>query len=73
VRRSTLDVALGRRLEIGQSWRDRVDGLAWRVQNVHRGDCHVDLVAPDGARRSIPFAVLRGTFDQLVPADKEVR
>jgi hypothetical protein len=70
MRRSRLDIALGRRLEIGQQWRDRTDGSVWRIRQVHRGDCHADAIdTATGKRALLTFTDLRLDFDQLVPAD----
>ena len=60
MRRSTLDVRLGRALRIGQQWRDR-DDVIWRVRQVHRIDCDVVLVRA-GLRRTVSFAHLRRDF-----------
>jgi hypothetical protein len=65
-------IKLGRRLAIDQRWRDRKDGTVWRVQQVHRGDCHVDLVSLGGRRRTLSFEDLRTGWDQVVRADEAV-
>jgi hypothetical protein len=70
MRRSRLDIALGRRLLIGQRWRDRNDGSVWRVRQIHRGDCHVELRHVETGRRElVTFTDLRLDFDQLVAAE----
>lgn len=72
-RRSRKDIALGRRLTIGQTWRDRATGDCLRVRQVHRGDCHVELISTAGDHlRAITFEQLRNGWDQVVPADHEV-
>jgi hypothetical protein len=62
VRRSRLDVSLGRLLTIGQTWRDRDTGVDWTVRQVHRADAQLELVGPGGARRPLRFAELRAGY-----------
>lgn len=71
MRRSRKDIALGRRLTIGQTWRWRRDGSIWRVRQIHRSDCHVELER-SARRATVSFAVLRNEWDQVIPADEVI-
>jgi hypothetical protein len=57
VRRSRVDLQLGQFLQIGQQWRLRETGSIWRVRQIHRQDCVVEL--EHGPVR------WRGTFERL--------
>jgi hypothetical protein len=64
MRRSRTDVALGRHLTIGQHWQHPDRGV-WRVRNVHRMDCLVDLEHTDTRQRdTLTFAQLRADWTQ---------
>jgi hypothetical protein len=65
MRRATKDIALGRRLRIGQTWRSRIDGGRWRIAQVQRADCRV-IIEPVGGYRRVPltFAAFRAGWDQ---------
>jgi predicted RNA-binding Zn-ribbon protein involved in translation (DUF1610 family) len=70
MRRSRNDVALGRQLTIGQHWQHPDRGV-WRVRNVHRMDCLVDLEHVDTRQRdTLTFAQLRNGWTQ--PAEVEI-
>lgn len=62
MRRSRLDVALGRQLAVSQTIPHRATGEVWEVAQVHRGDCHVELRRA-GARQCIRFQQLRAEYD----------
>jgi hypothetical protein len=72
VRRSRLDVRLGRELRVGQLWRRRHgDPRPWRVRQLHRADCVVELEAGAsglGVVRTLSFAELRQEWQRLPPA-----
>lgn len=57
MRRSRLDIRLGRALTIGQQW-CRDAGEVWRVRQVHRVDGLVELERA-GERATVRFAALR--------------
>lgn len=61
MRRSTLDIRLGRALTISEPWLDEA-GVEWRVRMIHRADCHVELVNTAGDRICIRLAELRSTY-----------
>lgn len=64
-RRSKRDLELGRVLEPGQLWLCVDSGVIWRVTQVHRQDCDVDL-RHAGARASIPFSSLRAGYARVL-------
>jgi hypothetical protein len=76
-RRARIDVRMGRSLQIGHEFRYRPDSSRWRVRQVHRQDCIVELVSLDhvlaarlptggiratGIRRTIGFDELRSAY-----------
>lgn len=67
MRRSRLDIRLGRKLSIGQQWwqRDAADDRAWRVRQVHRVDGLVELERVD-ERICVRFSTLRRDWATLV-------
>lgn len=68
--RSRLDIALGRQLRVGQTWRCQCCGGEWRVRQVHRADCTAELERP-GERREIKFADLRKGWEQVGPEQQQ--
>lgn len=68
MRRSRHDMAMGRHLEIGHRWRSRMDGRIWRVIQIHRKDCVVEL-AGFGMRVILPFAYLRTEYVWIADRD----
>lgn len=68
MRRSRLDIALGRRLVVGQIWRCQCCGSEARIRQVHRADC-VAEIEHDGKLREIPFADLRTGWELVVPLE----
>lgn len=70
--RSRLDIALGRRLVVGQTWRCQCCHTEWRVRQVHRADCTAELHRP-GERREIKFEELRKGWEQVdIPQQAQV-
>ena len=74
MKRSRLDIRLGRNLRIGQEWRGPT-GARWRVRQVHRYDCHVDFEAVHlttsrgrPLRETVSFEDIRKSWELLVPA-----
>lgn len=68
--RSRLDIALGRRLRVGDELRHRDEGTVWEIKQLHRYDCTAELDR-DGVRRvSVPFSVLRTEYDLVVPLEE---
>lgn len=66
MRRSTLDVRLGRQLAITQVWQHVETGTRWHVRQVHRADCHVELeLEPADAHQCIRFEELRHQYVQV--------
>lgn len=73
MRRSTLDIRLGRALTIGWEFRHRSTGRLATVSQIHRADCQVELRDRRGARTCIPFAHLREQWDRIVPVIEEAK
>ena len=72
MRRSRLDIRLGRNLKIGQRWRDE-DGTVWRIRQVHRFDCTLQMEADDPPRRrEVRFGDLRRDWTYLIPVEEVV-
>lgn len=69
MRRSRRDIELGRALRIGQEWAKRGDLVVWRVRQVHRVDCTVEMIANAHRRVTVPFTELRKNWE---PADHEL-
>lgn len=59
MRRSRADIALARKLRIGDRFEDQSWGDIWTVRQVHRADCTVELER-EGRRRELTIARLRG-------------
>lgn len=58
MRRSRRDIELGRRLLIGQEWLRAADETVWRLRQVHRTDCQLELERGDQVV-AITFGELR--------------
>ena len=70
MRRSRLDIRLGRNLKIGQRWRDE-DGTVWRVRQVHRFDCSLQMETENPTRRrEVRFEDLRRDWMYLIPVEE---
>lgn len=69
MRRATRDIALGRRLSPGQTFRHRSTGALRKVRQIHRADCQVELVGKTD-KICIPFEQLREQWDQIVPVEE---
>ena len=67
LRRSHIDVRLGRFITIGQTWQRHTDDTDWRVRQVHRADCQVELEAADGTRLLLAISTLRREFSWAAP------
>lgn len=74
-RRTRVELLLGRFLEIGQTWRRRADATRWRVRQIHRRDCMVELTDGAGAAICIPFERLRAEWKWIAthPTAPEAR
>lgn len=69
MRRSRLDIQLGRRLRVGHELRHRTTGQVWRIDQLYRHDC--EALLDDGqARRIVPFRDLRTEYDLVVPLEE---
>lgn len=69
MRRSRREVELGRLLRIGQDWAKCGDLIVWRVRQVHRLDCMVELIADAHHVVRISFGELLRNWE---PADHEI-
>jgi hypothetical protein len=68
MRRSRVEMQLGRFLHIGQQWRRRADNSVWTVKMSHPRDCVVDLRCGD-ERQCVSFTRLRAEWIWM--ADQE--
>lgn len=70
IRRSHLEMQLGRFLRFGQHFRRRADGTVWVVVQIHRVDCVV--VLRRGTERAyVSFLKLRDDFKWIALHDQE--
>lgn len=66
MRRSRLDIRLGRQLRVGQELRRRTDGTVWRIAQLYRADCQA-LLERDSVDELVRFERIRGDYDLVVP------
>lgn len=62
--RSRLDIAFGRALTVGQTWRCACCRIEWKVRQVHRADCVAELVSA-GHVREFRFEELRKHWEHV--------